>query len=120
MNYKYFLPDDGETVADARAITRKQWNRDASTYGDAPVESVSHRHAAQNAAQSYYAKNYSDWSDGEEVAFGIVDDDGAVEVFDVELEFEPTFSASRRRGDAWEARTSPEATPDAQEAAEQA
>jgi hypothetical protein len=76
MQYRFYVPEHGETAEDARAIEAKCYSFDD---------------AAEEAAEQYHPG--AEWWEGS-IVFAILDETGAEGRFSVLLEYSPTFSAS--------------------------
>jgi hypothetical protein len=89
VKYSYFLPDGGETAADARPLFVEM------RYAEREIVRVhdyfdNAREAAELAAEKLFDGN------GVESPIAIVGEDGNIEVFDVAVERIPSFVAAKR------------------------
>jgi hypothetical protein len=78
--YKYFRPDHGGSIERAHEFD-SDWGPD---HGD---------WIAEDAAQDHYHE-HDGWESSWPVKFSIVFDDGRIETYEIELDHEPSFSAS--------------------------
>lgn len=83
MRYRYFVPDGGGTIEDAKLIV--SW----VTYHD--FDDI--EYAVDRAAEMHYEANHADWTSGT-VRFAIVDENDVVKMFDVTIDWAPTFACS--------------------------
>jgi hypothetical protein len=90
MKYRYFNPDDGETIDDALPVTIK-WIVNGETVEQNEFDSV--EEAAEYAAEE--CQPYAEWHSGSRL-FAIVDEQNNVVNVDVEIEYTPTFTARVR------------------------
>ncbi len=82
---KFYLPDDQETIADAREITGKYQ----------PDEDHMASNFAEDAARWYYS-NCDGYEDSWPKKFAVVGNNGnELGVFNVHMDFDPTFWADK-------------------------
>ena len=88
MKYRYYLPEDGETIEDAREVTRRRFSlatRDFVLDDDFEDD----EDAAAAAAEKHFDESSGDW-DGV-YRFAIVDAHDRETLYDVEPEYVPRF-----------------------------
>lgn len=91
MRFRYYIPDEGGTVENAREIYCERFAGGSEGWGKHD-EFDSHEEAVDNAAKLHYERNASDWNGGK-VTIAIVDKK-ETELFDVELDHVPSFTVS--------------------------
>ena len=97
MKYKYFCLDNDETIEDARDVTYNRMN--TATMAMEPVLDHApdiHKALASVAARDHYARSRPDWNKGEQTLV-IVDENGVAKTFEVEIDYEPTFSITEKK-----------------------
>lgn len=97
MNYKYFCLDNDETIEDARDVYYDRMN--TATMAMEPVRDHApdiHKALASAAARDRYARSRPDWNSGTRTIV-IVDENGVAKTFEVELDYEPTFSIVEKK-----------------------
>lgn len=93
MRFKYFHPDGGETIDDARDVhTNRHVLVDNEYVWRKTYSFADHDDALDAAAEIHYKASYPDWHEGERT-IAIVDEAGVVKTFAVMLEYSPTFTA---------------------------
>ena len=95
MRFRYYVPDDGDAVDDAREVYYERYVGGFEPW-EKHYEFDDHEDAAEYAGKLHHERSAPDWNDGE-VTIAIVDTNGAIEVFDVSLEYTPSFSVSRHK-----------------------
>lgn len=96
MTWKYFMPELGETIDDAKPVMRSRYDFEKNEIIDEPAFCVDHRDAAEMAAGQCRHQHDLEWHKGEQT-ISVVDNEGHIKTFEVEIEYEPTFSATEKR-----------------------
>jgi hypothetical protein len=94
VKYKYFVENDGETAEDAIPVYHKRFDPELCEFVKDYQFAGDHQDVAEHAAKQHRRRSFLDWNDGAR-RISIVDEGGVVETFDVSLEYEPTFNASK-------------------------